>query len=767
MKASNRVLSSFFYLAVSASIFVPSMAAAFEIEGIEFKGANKISGETIQSYLSIEEGQQLDQQAVKESIQRLYKTGFFKDISIYKRDNGIVVVEVVERPSIANIEFKGNSLLDSDVLETALEGLGMKKGRVYNQSQMDQVVLDIKRRYQNEGYYAANIEIKSTELPRERIDLVVDINEGEPATIGRINLVGNNVYSDKKLKALLQTTESAALGSGDQYSKPKMQADIETIRSHYLDKGYAEFKVRSSQVSLSADKTKVFITINMTEGQEYSVAKIDYIGELIVDKEEIKSLTKFKTGDVFSRNQVVKSVNAIRDRLSEEGYAFAEVDPETYLNKEEQTIDLSFKINPKDRVYIRRIEINGNTRTRDHVVRREMRQFEAAPYSLKLVRQSKERLQRVGFFQNTDIETRRVSKDQVDLIVKVEEQPTGSLNGGIGYSQIDGFSFNFGISERNFIGSGNKLNLSIATGSSRKTADVGITNPYFTKDGVSLGAGLYFSEINAEELSIADYTTNNYGVRTNIGYPLSENDRINFGLKFDSQELVCTGDFGDKFCKNFIDEYGKSNSTVIASVGWVHNTTNSFYFPSKGQKTTIFVEAVIPGTSDLPYYKLFLNEAWYKALNDDFTLQLKTGLALGDAYKDSDELPFYENFYAGGIGSVRGFEPNSLGPSYDDVIDGSDRPKGGGVKLTGTAAVIFPVPFIDDSSNARMSLFVDFGNIYSKFEDVELNEVRASAGLGVSWVTPLAQLSFSLAKPITDFDDDEYQVFQFTLGAGF
>jgi len=763
MKVSKKAQS----LAMAALMFAATVANAFEIENIQIEGVNKISLDTVHSYLSVEKGDVFDSEKVKDSIQRLHKTGFFKDISIYKRDSGTLVIKLVERPSISEIKFKGNSLFDSDMLETALEGLGIKKGRVYNQSQMDQVILDIKRRYQNQGYYAAIIDIKTTELPRERIDLVVDINEGEPATIGRINLVGNAVYGDERLKGLLQTSESASLGSGDQYSKPKMQADIETIRSFYLDNGYAEFKVLSHQVSLSVDKTKVFITINLEEGQQYKIDQINYYGELILDRKEIESLKTFDSGDVFSRSAVIKSVNAMRDRLSEGGYAFAEVEPETLLDHENLTMTLNFRVSPKDRVYIRRIEIQGNTRTRDHVVRRELRQLESAPYSLKLVRQSKERLQRVGFFQNPNIETKRVSKDQVDLIVNVEEQATGSLTGGLGYSGVDGVSFNLGISERNFIGSGNKLNFTVATGEAKKTADIGLTNPYFTKDGVSLGLGLYYTEINADELSIADYTTNNFGVRTSLGYPLSENDRINFGLKFDSQELVCTGDFGDKFCKDFTDEYGEKNSAIISSLGWVHNSTNAFYFPSEGQKASVSVEAVVPGTSDLPYYKVYLSESWYQGLNDYFTVVLKSGLSLGDTYNSDHVLPFYENFYAGGIGSVRGFEPNSLGPSYDYDADGSTRPKGGAVKLTGTAGVAFPIPFIDDSSNVRLTAFVDYGNVYTDFEAVKLRQLRASTGLGVSWVTPLAALSFSLAKPLTDFSGDDYQVFQFTIGAGF
>ncbi|MEA1988928.1 MAG: outer membrane protein assembly factor BamA [Pseudomonadota bacterium] len=761
-KSTNTILSA----AIASLIFTPSLAHAFTVKEIKVEGSNKIGFETINSYLSISPGQNLDSRTTQESIQRLYKTGFFQDVSLYKRDDGTLVIKVVERPSIAEIKIEGNSLIETEVLNTALDGLGIKKGRIYNHVQMDQVVVDLKRRYQNQGYYAAIINIVTTELPRNRVELKIDINEGEPATIGRINLVGNKIYSDQRLKSQIQMTENTSFGSGDKYSKPKMEADIETIKSYYLDRGYAEFKIRSSQVSISADKTKVFTTINMTEGAQYTISGIQYLGELIVDKKELEALTVFKKGDVFSRSAVISAVNAIRDRLSEEGYAFAEVTPDTLLDRENRTIALNFKVEPKKRVYIRRVEVEGNTRTRDYVVRREMRQLESAPYSLKMVRQSKERLQRVGFFKSTDIETRRVSQDQVDLVVKVEEQPTGSFSAGVGYSQLDGVSFNLGVSERNFIGSGHKLNFNVATSAAKKSADIGLTNPYFTDDGVSLGVSFYYSEIDADELDIADYTTNNLGVRLSLGYPLSENNSLTYGLKFDSQDLVCSDTFS--FCSDYLNENGKTTNSVIASVGWSHNTTNAFYFPSEGQKTSLSVEAVVPSTSNTPYYKVYANESWFQPLSKNFTLQLKTGLAFGDGYGEATELPFYETFYAGGIGTVRGFEPNSLGPRYSLTDDGSDRPTGGSVKLTGTAAVVLPVPFIEDSSNARLSWFFDFGNVFSDFDAVELGELRTSTGLGVSWITPVGPLTFSIARPIAYSDaDDELQTFQFTLGGGF
>lgn len=753
--------------AVAGLLLLPGLAQAFIVEKIEVEGANRIGFETINSYLSISKGKFLDSRLTQESIQRLYKTGFFQDVALYQKESGTLVIKVVERPSISDVTIKGNQLIETSVLKDALDGLGIKKGRIYNQVEMDKVIVDLKRRYQNQGYYAAEVEIISEDLPRNRVALNIKIVEGEPASIGRITLVGNKIYSDERLKSKMQMAE------GDAYSKPKLQADIETVKSYYMDRGYAEFDVRSSQVSLSVDKTQVFTTINVTEGPQYSIAEIHLIGELIISEEEVNKLLNFKVNDTFSRGAVIEGVNAIRDRLSEEGYAFAEITPETNLDKESETIVLNFKFEPKNRVYIRRVVLEGNTRTRDHVIRREMRQLESAPYSLKEVRQSKSRLDRVGYFKSSDIETKRVSEDEVDLVVKVEEQATGSFTAGVGYSQLDGVSFNLGVSERNFIGSGNQLDFSVATSAARKSADIGITNPYFTDDGVSLGGGIYLSEIDANELEIADYTTNNFGIRTSIGYPLSEFSSLNYGLKLDSQELVCqndrsTGKIAFKTCREHVEKYGKSSVSAIFSMGWGYNSTNSFYFPSKGQKTRLSFETVVPGTSDISYYKVYADESWYYPITKNLSLQLKGAFSYGNSFGDyQDGLPFYERFYAGGIGSVRGFEPNSLGGYYNYATEGSDRPKGGDVKIATTAALLLPVPFIEDSSNIRISLFVDAGNVYTGINNIEVDELRSAAGIGFSWITPVGPLSFSFSQPIKYTSSDETQSFQFSLGAGF
>ena len=742
---------------------VMSSQAAPLVMSIQVEGNQRISYETVNSYLPINKGQELTSEKIQGSIQALYKTGFFKDVSLYLKDKDVLVVKVLERPSISDIKIEGNELIKTDDMNQALEALGIKKGRIFNATQMDRIILDLRRRYQNQGYYAADVNIVVDELPRNRVALNIKVEEGKPASIGRITLVGNKTYTDELLKGEMLLSESALMGDSDKYAKPKLQADLETLKSYYMDRGFAEFEVVSSQVSLSLDKTKVFITINLNEGPQYTIENIVFSGNTILPQEELKQLLAIEENNLFNRSAVISSVNAIRDRLSEEGYAFAEVEPLTQLNKEKRTVKIDFRIEPKDRVYVRRILIEGNTRTRDHVIRREMRQFEAAPYSLKAVQRSNTRLNRLGYFKVAKIDTQRISKDEVDLVVKVEEQSTGSFNAGIGYSQIDGMSLTLGVTERNVIGSGNTASFNGRYSASTKSLDLSITNPYFTQDGVSLGGGVYYREIDAAELGVSDYSTNNYGVRLNVGYPLSEFSNVSYGLKLDDQNLICIDTF--TACKAYSDVYGTHFGSARLSMGWNYDSKNAFYFPSKGQSTSLTAEIITPiDESKISFYKIYANETVYVPLFNAVSLKMKGDVSYGDGLGDYKGLPFYENFYAGGIGSVRGYEPNSLGPVYDYATQGSSSPVGGRVKLISSAELVFPMPFIEDSSNIRVSLFLDAGNVFTDFNQVKVEEFRASTGLGISWITPVGPLAFSLARALNDQPNDKTQVFQFNLG---
>lgn len=743
----------------------PVLADSFTIKEVVIEGIERIGYETVYTYLPVSVGEELDVEKEQASIRALYRTGFFQDVALFKGNSGQLIVRVEERPSIAQIEIKGNKLIKTDDLMTALDSLGIKQGKIYNAIEMDRVIIDLKRQYHNQGYYAADIKIEVESLARNRVDLKIIVDEGEAASIERIALVGNNTYSDERLKGLFLLSESVIMGSGDKYARPKLQSDLETLRSFYMDRGFAEFNINSSQVSLSADKTKVFISASLTEGPQYRLDNIKFTCDGRLSQDELRKLINLESGELFSRTKIIAAINTIRDRLSEEGYAFAEVEPRTKLNPDTQTVDLDFYIESKNRVYVRRVEVEGNTRTRDHVLRREMRQYESAPYSLAAVRQSTSRLNRLGYFTRVNIDTRRVSDDEVDLVIQVEEQSTGSFTAGIGYSQLDGVSFNIGVSERNWLGTGNELNITANSSASTKSADIGFTNPYFTDDGVSLGAGFYLYEVNAAELGITNYTVNNKGFRLNLGYPTSELTRLNFGLKVENQVLNCSG---FSTCIAHAEQYGFDNNYALFTAGWRYDSRNSFYFPTSGQLTSVSFQSIIPETSDVTFYKTFFEERLFIPLSKNFTLKLGGTLAYGAGYGDyQDKLPFYERFYAGGIGSVRGFEPNSLGDYYDLTLDGSNRPKGGDARTLFSTELVFPMPLIEDSSNLRLSWFFDAGNIFSAIDEFESAQLRSATGLAFSWLTPVGPLAFSFSKPIHYKKEDQLQSFQFSLGVPF
>ena len=749
-----------FLLLSSVSSFV--IASSFKVKEIIIDGNKRISFETIRSYLPIEVGDNLNAEATAVSLKQLYQTKFFKDIALYKEKGGVLKIVVLERPSIADISMDGNELIKTEDLEVALSSLGVKKGRIFNQNQLEKIIVDLRRQYQNQGYYAAEIGIQVEELPRNRVSLKVNVEEGKPASIGRITLVGNKTYDDERLKGRMLLSDVANFASADSYAKPKLLSDEETIKSYYMDRGFAEFEHKSSQVSLSLDKTKVYITINFKEGSQYTVSNVKFSGETILKNTDLIVLQKIFKENLYSRSKIIATVNKLRDRLSEEGYAFAEIDPITRLDTENKTVSVDFRIDPKKRVYVRKILINGNTRTRDHVIRRELRQLESAPYSLKSVRSSNARLNRLGFFKLAKIDTKRVSEDLVDLVINIEEQSTGSFNAGVGYSQLDGANFTIGVTERNVLGSGYKANLNGNFSKSTKSLNIGVINPFFTDSGMSLGGEIYFREIDAKELGAADYTLNNYGVRLSLGYPISEWSKLSFSVKLDDQNILCNESF--HVCSRYEDDQGRHFNSVKLMAGWSYDTRNAFYFPSKGQKTSLSTEITLPTNSKASYYKAFADESIFIPISKNFTFKLKAGLSYGAGYNGFEGIPFYENFYAGGIGSVRGYEPNSLGNVYDLVVDGSTKASGGSFRVISSAELIFPMPFVEESDNLRFSLFVDAGNVFKNSLTANVDDFRTSAGLGVSWITPVGPLTFSFARALNDRDKDKTQVFQFNLG---
>lgn len=730
----------------------------FKVQQIEIKGNPRIGEQAILSYLPIEPGQMVDRGKAAEALKALYATGFFKSAALFN-ENGKLIVKVVERPTIADVKIEGNSLINTEDLEKGLASIGIKKGQLFSVVKADQMVKDLRQQYENLGYYGAKIDIAVKPLPRNRVLLSLKIHEGAPATLGRITFTGNKAFEDRKLLSLM------ALKPGEQYAQDKLRGDLDKLQNFYLNKGFAQFNLRSTQVRLSPDKQKIYLTINLHEGVVYHFNKVKLAGELKLPRETLEKLIQVKPGQRFSRQAIVDSMNALLDKYSEHAYANAQVIPQPALQPVKRTVDLTFYVQPYNRVYVRKVVLEGNTRTRDHVIRRELRQLESAPYSQTLVKLSKKRLQKLGYFKSVTVSPVSVASDLVDLHVKVEEQPTGSFTAAVGYSQLDGVSFSLGVSERNILGSGNAANIKVSTSSSSKNLDLSLVNPYFTPNGVSLGVGAFWHEINADELSIANYTLNTLGGKIFSSIPLSEESQFSYGVQVKKDELVCGSTFVE--CVQFSNTFGKNIIAPSLTAGWSANTTNAYYFPTDGYRVNLSAD-ITPTTSEgFGYGKLFASGRKFFPLTKAFTLKVKADMAYGTGFGDLNALPFYERFYVGGISSVRGFEPNSLGEHYDLTTDGTDVAKGGDFKISGTFALISPFPFIEDSSNIRVSMFVDYGYVYPDMSHFKADDLRVSTGVMLNWITPVGPLALSFAKPIRYDDNDKLQQFQFSLGISF
>lgn len=779
-----------------ALVSLSVLAAGQPVHKVEFDGLERVNRETALSYVSVQEGQALTDVQVRAIIKSLFATGFFRDVRVLQ-EGGVLRIAVVERPSIAEIKLEGSKLIKEEELLQAIEVLGVKKGRILNETDLDRIAQDIRQRYQNQGYYATVVEPRLEQLERNRVNLTIKVQEGELARITKITLVGNKAFDEKRLvnqMSLSEPTMWSWLTDADQYARTKLQADLETLRSFYMDRGYADFRILSSQVSLSADKTRVYVTVNMEEGRQYNIEDISFVGQTVLSEEKLRELLKIKKGEPFARNKIVESVNAIKDRLSEQGYAFAEVEPKPLLDSTKGLVKLALAVEPKNRAYVRRIEIVGNNRTRDHVIRRELRQFEAAPYNLAAVRQSQTRLKRLGFFQKVDIETQRVAGDQVDLLVKVEEMPTGAITASIGYSQVENMLLGFSLSERNIFGTGNNAEFRISHSGARKYYDINVTNPYFTPEGHSLTTGVFRREIDAAYLYLAPYSTNTIGARINYGIPISEEDRVSFGVQAERLSLVFQTDFGNRLKEaaansGYVDVSGTSKlfsdqplvtqytnlygggqeyNDISLQGRYVHDSRDEFYFPTSGHYHSSGVSLSTPA-GDLTYYQVDLQHRYYIPMGNTTSLSLSAELGYGDGYDKLNGLglPFFRRYYAGGIKTVRGYETYSLGGRYNYDIDKTSRAIGGDFMTVASAALNFKPWFIEDSSNMRLSWFVDAGNVFKKYDDFKADELRLSTGLGFSWITAIGPLTFSYAKPLNMRTGDRAQEFQFTIGVPF
>jgi len=742
---------------LSASAFEP-----FQVKDIRVEGIQRTEAGTVFSYLPVKVGDTLTEEGAAAAIKSLYATGFFKDVRLEVEDKVLVVV-LLERPAIAQIEFSGNKEFTKDKLKEALKQIGLSEGRILDRSALERAEQEIKSQYLGKGKYGVRITTSVTPLERNRVAINFNVVEGEVAKIRAINVVGNKVFKDSELIDLFVLRTPGWLtwySKNDQYARQKLEGDLENMRSFYLNQGYLEFTIDSTQVSLSPDKKDVFITVNVTEGQKYTLSELRLAGELIVPEAELRKLLTLKPGDVFSRERLTESAKRITDRLGNDGYAFANVNPVPDINREKNTVAFTLFVDPGRRVYVRRINIAGNTTTRDEVIRREMRQLEGAWYSAAKLQRSKQRIDKLGYFSEVTVDTVNVpgSNDQVDINVNVTERPTGSLLFGVGFSTAEAIILSAQVAQSNLFGTGNALSLSVNSGRVNRVYALSLTHPYFTDDGTSIGWDLYRRDLDTTRLSTVPYKTSTYGAGMRFGVPVSEIDTINYGVSFESTDVEVFPESPFSY-QQFVQEFGNKTTAFLGTIGWARDGRDSAIFTTRGTLQRIGFELAVP-PAEQRYYRTNYEIQWFNPVTKSTVLQLTGRLGYADGYQNMP-LPFYKNFYAGGVNSVRGYYTASLGPK-----DPNGFALGGRSQVTASAEWLFPFPGLDKDKSLRWSAFVDAGTVADTFQLV-FDEMRYSTGLALSWFSPVGPLKISLGLPLNAQEGDRKQLLQFTIGQVF
>ncbi len=750
--------------------------APFVVSDIRIDGLERISAGTVLTYLPVEKGDTLTEEKVQKAIRALFQTGFFKDIA-FDQEGNILVIKVHERPAISKINLRGNKDIKSDDLLKGLKSMGMAEGQTFDRMSLDRMQQELIRQYYNRGKYNVSVEPHVVNLDRNRVSIDIEIHEGKAARIKRINIVGNKTYTDKQIRKSFESNTSnwtSWYSKDDQYSREKLSGDLEKLSNFYLDRGYADFNIDSTQVTISPDKRSMYISADVEEGAKYKISDVKLLGNLVLPRDSIDRMVLVHKGQNFSHALMQVTKRGIVALLSNIGYAFADVAIIPRLNREDHTAEVSFYVKPGPRVYVRRINFTGNASTRDNVARREMRQFEGGWYSQAAIDRSKSRLMRTGYFKSVDIDTKKVpgSKDQVDLDISVEEQSAGSLQFGLGYSQLSGIIGSFSVSQNNFLGTGNQFAAQLQRSSYLEQYNLSYLDPYFTDSGVSVGYNLQWSQLDQGNANIADYLYSNRSFDTHFGIPLSENNSISVGLGISSNTLSFSRLATPPALVDYIDALGhRTIHSWTGSIGWGRDTRNRYFLPTRGGSQTLSARVALPG-STVEFYKLFYNINHYWQMPKGFVLYASGSTGYGDTYgKNSDiSLPYWQNYYAGGVGDVRGYRDNTLGPRVP--VPGTtsyDVPIGGAFKVLGTAELYFPIPALQNSTTARIGAFVDVGNVFSDFNSFSTRGLRASAGLTLKWRAPVGPISISIAQPLHYQDKDRRYLerIQFTFGSQF
>jgi outer membrane protein insertion porin family len=735
----------------------------FIVKDIRVEGIQRTDPGAVFSYLPVKVGDTMDNEQGAAAIHALYATGFFKDVRL-KVDHGVLIVQVVERPTIASIDIIGTKEFPKKQLIESMKFAGLAEAKIFDKGALEKATQELKRQYIARGKYDVKVTSTVTELPRNRVSIVFNVVEGDAAKIKEINLIGNHVYPESQLLGLMKLSTPgwfSWFSSNDQYSKQKLSADLETLRSFYMDNGYLEFNIDSTQVSITPDKKDIYITINLTEGEKYTVSGVSVSGDMLIPKAEIEKLVQVKAGDTFSRKAMSETSKKIGERLGQEGYAFANVNAIPEIDKVKHQVAFNFVVDPGQRVYIHRINISGNNKTRDEVVRREFRQTEGEWFDVEKIKKSKQRVDKLDFFSEVNIETPPVqgTADQVDVNMSVKEKSTGSISVGAGFSSGEGLILTGSVSQANLFGTGKFLSTQINTGKINQVYSVSYTNPYYTDDGVSRGFDVYKRNSDSQSTAVSQYSSHTLGAGVRFGVPISENQTISYGLSAENTELGLFSSSPTRLIQ-YVNTAGAKSNSLLGTIGWGRDSLDSVIYTTSGSVQRATAEVSLP-VFNLRYYKLDYLQQWFHPLSDDLTLMLHGEAGIAGGY-GGEALPFFKNFYAGGPGSVRGYDSNSLGPR-----DSTDQVLGGPRRVLAGAEVLMPFPGMGNERSVRLSGFIDGGAIYGQGDLPGSAGMRYSAGVAFTWISPVGPLKFSYALPINKQPQDRLQKFQFTLGSVF
>ncbi|TAN81660.1 MAG: outer membrane protein assembly factor BamA [Gallionella sp.] len=735
----------------------------FTIKDIRVEGIQRTEAGTVFSYLPVKVGDTMDDQHAATAIRALYATGFFKDVRL-EVEQGVLVVLVRERPSIAGIEINGVKDFPKDQLKDNMKYAGLAEARILDKGALDKATQELKRQYVARGKYGVTVTTTVTELERNRVNIVFNVAEGEVSKIKQINLVGNRDYKEKELLELMKLSTPdwmSWFSKNDQYSKQKLSADMEAMRSFYMDNGYLEFNIDSTQVSITPDKKDIYITINFTEGAKYTVSRVEVAGNTLVPREEVEKLIQVKAGDIFSRKTLTETNKKIGERLGQEGYAFANVNAIPEMNKEKHEVAFKFMVDPGRRVYIRRINIAGNDKTRDEVVRREFRQVEGAWFDEGKIKKSRQRVDKLDFFAEVDVETPPVqgATDQMDVNVSVKEKSTGNISVGAGFSNGEGLTLSGSITQANLFGSGNHVATQINTSKINQVYSLSFTNPYFTDDGVSRGFDVYKRNTDSRSTAVSQYSSHTLGGGVRFGVPIGEDESISYGLAIEKTQLGLLENSPARLTQ-YVNAFGATNNTLSGTVGWGRDSRDSAIYTTEGTVQRAFAEIALP-VFDIRYYKLNYQHQLFYPIRNDITLLLNGEAGIANGY-GGRQMPFFKNFYAGGTGSVRGYEANSLGPR-----DTEDAVLGGTRRVVGGAELLLPFPGMGKEKSVRLSGFFDAGAVYGPGDLPGSAGLRYSTGVALTWISPMGPMKFSYAAPLNKQPVDKVQKFQFSLGSIF